>query len=108
MYCTSCGTQVNETANFCAECGHSTGRTEPPPYAPRRLYRLTYDKKLAGVCSGIARYLDVDVTLVRIAVVAAFFCSGGLVLLGYIAAIFLMPVDHGLPVRATTEARATS
>jgi len=56
----------------------------------------------------LARYLDVDVTLIRILVVAAFFCSGGLVLLAYIVAIFIMPVDYGLPVHVPTEARATS
>ena len=46
-------------------------------------------------------------TLVRIMAVAAFFCSGGLVLLAYIVAIFIMPVDYGLPVRAS-EVHATS
>jgi len=109
MYCTSCGTQLQDIANFCSECGCKTGRVTPPPHgAPRRLYRLAYDKKLAGVCSGLAKYLDVDVTLVRIAMVAVFFCSGGLVLLAYIVASFIMPVDYGLPVHVPTEARATS
>jgi phage shock protein C len=109
MYCTSCGTQLQDIANFCSECGCKTGRATPPPHgAPRRLYRLAYDKKLAGVCSGLAKYLDVDVTLVRIAMVAVFFCSGGLVLLAYIVASFIMPVDYGLPVHVPTEARATS
>ena len=109
MYCTSCGTQLQETANYCSECGCQTGRAAPRPQeAPRRLYRLAYDKKWAGVCAGLARYLDVDVTLIRIMVVAGFFCSGGLVLLAYIVAIFIMPVDYGLPVHVPAEARATS
>ena len=109
MYCTSCGIQLQDTANYCSECGHQTGRTASAPrQAPRRLYRLAYDKKWAGVCAGLARYLDVDVTLIRIAAVAAFFCSGGLVLLAYIVAIFIMPVDYGLPVPVSSEARAAS
>jgi phage shock protein C len=109
MYCTSCGTQLQRTANYCSECGRQTGRQAGPQYsAPRRLYRLAYDKKWAGVCAGLARYLDVDVTLVRIAVVAAFFCTGGLVLLAYIVASIIMPVDYGLPVPVSSEARATS
>jgi phage shock protein C len=109
MYCTSCGTQLQDTANYCSECGSQTSRARPAgaQQAPRRLYRLAYDKKWAGVCAGLARYLDVDVTLIRILVVAAFFCSGGLVLLAYIVAIFIMPVDYGLPVHVPTEARAT-
>ncbi len=110
MYCTSCGTQLQDTANYCSECGRQTSRARSagPQQAPRRLYRLAYDKKWAGVCAGLARYLDVDVTLIRIAAVAAFFCSGGLVFLAYIVAIFIMPVDYGLPVHVPTEARATS
>jgi phage shock protein C len=109
MYCTSCGTQLQDIANFCSECGCKTGRATPPPQgAPRRLYRLAYDKKLAGVCAGLAKYLDVDVTLVRIAMVAAFFCSGGMALLAYIVASFIMPVDYGVPVHVPTEAHATS
>lgn len=110
MYCTSCGTQLQDTANYCSECGSQTSRARSagPRQAPRRLYRLAYDKKWAGVCAGLARYLDVDVTLIRIATVAAFFCTGGMVLLAYIVAIFIMPVDYGFPAQVPTEARATS
>jgi phage shock protein C len=108
MYCTSCGTQLQDTANYCSECGGQTGRATPrAQQAPRRLYRLAYDKKWAGVCAGLAKYMDVDVTLIRIATVAAFFCSGGLVLLAYIVACFIMPVDYGLPAR-TSPVHATS
>jgi phage shock protein C len=110
MFCTSCGTQLQDTANYCSDCGRQTARSASagPQHAPRRLYRLAYDKKLSGVCAGLARYLDVDVTLIRIATVAAFFCTGGMVLLAYIVAIFIMPVDYGVPVHAPTEAPATS
>ena len=109
MYCTSCGTQLHDTANYCSECGRDTGRSTPrSQQAPRRLRRLAYGNKWAGVCAGLAQYLDVDVTLIRIAAVAAFFCSGGLVFLAYIAAIFIMPVDYGLPVPVSSGVRATS
>ena len=37
----------------------------------RKLYRNTQDKKLAGVCSGLAEYFDIDVTLVRVAFIVA-------------------------------------
>ncbi len=51
----------------------------PPPYMPapqgvpyRRLTRTTWDAPISGVCGGVARYLGVDPTLVRVlAVVAA-------------------------------------
>lgn len=112
MYCTSCGTQLQDTANYCFQCGCATtragsARSGSDPYAPRRLYRLAYDKKWAGVCAGIAKYLDVDVTLVRIAVVAAFFISCGLVFFAYIVASIIMPVDYGLPLDRHNEVPVT-
>ena len=42
----------------------------------RSLYRDTDDQKLGGVCSGLARYFDVDPLLVRVAFVAALVFSG--------------------------------
>ena len=41
------------------------------PQSARKLYRDADEKKIAGVCSGLALYLDVDVTLVRIFMLAA-------------------------------------
>ncbi|MDJ0767169.1 MAG: PspC domain-containing protein [Ilumatobacter sp.] len=43
----------------------------------RTLYRDTDDKKIGGVCSGLARYFDVDPVLVRVAFVAALVFGGG-------------------------------
>lgn len=40
------------------------------------LYRDTADKKIGGVCSGLARYFDLDPLLVRVAMVAGIFVSG--------------------------------
>lgn len=42
----------------------------------RTLYRDTADKKIGGVCSGLARYFDIDPLLVRVAFVAGIFVSG--------------------------------
>ena len=57
----------------------------------KRLYRSTTDKKLLGVCAGIAEYFDVDPTIVRLlwAVVALF--SFGTGLIAYIVAAFVLP-----------------
>lgn len=41
----------------------------------KKYYRDEDDKKIAGVCSGLAAYLDVDVTLVRIVFVVALLCG---------------------------------
>jgi len=60
--------------------------------AARQLRRSTDDKMLAGVAGGIARYLNVDVTLVRVIIaVLALFNGVGLAL--YIAAWLLIPED---------------
>ena len=42
----------------------------------KKLYRNPRDKKIAGVCSGIAEYLSVDVTVVRIIFLVALLCCG--------------------------------
>jgi phage shock protein PspC (stress-responsive transcriptional regulator) len=69
---------------------------------PRRLYRLDDGKKIAGVCAGLAAYADLDVGLVRaIAVLAAVFTGGFLVVAVYVALTFLVP-----PARTSTELAA--
>ncbi len=44
--------------------------------ASKRLYRSTQNRMFAGVCGGIAEYLDVDPTLVRLAFVALSLMGG--------------------------------
>jgi phage shock protein C len=59
---------------------------------PRRLYRSNSDRRLAGVAAGVAEYLDLDPTLVRVLwVVSVFF--GGFTLLLYIVMAFIVPVE---------------
>lgn len=41
----------------------------------RKLYRDPMNSRLAGVCSGLALYFDVDITLVRIIMLAALFAG---------------------------------
>ena len=57
-----------------------------------QLSRSTDDRMLAGVAGGIARYLNVDATLVRIGIVALTLLSGAGAAL-YIAAWLLIPAD---------------
>ena len=56
----------------------------------KKLYRSATDKKLGGVCGGIAEYLDVDSTIVRLAWVL-FTLFVGAALLAYIIALLVMP-----------------
>ena len=63
----------------------------PRPQQPKRLVRRSDDRMVAGVCSGVADYLGVDVTLVRlVTVVGAIFGFGSLIL-AYVVAWALLP-----------------
>ena len=59
---------------------------------PTRLERSTANRVIGGVCGGIAEYLQVDATLVRVFFVIAAFLTAGLAILGYIVLLFLMPL----------------
>lgn len=56
----------------------------------KKLYRSNTDKKIAGVCGGLAEYLKIDSTIVRLLLVI--FClMGGAGVLLYIVAWLVMP-----------------
>ena len=61
--------------------------TQPP--SRTRFYLDKRNGKVMGVCSGIADYTGLDVTLVRIMFVSAVFMSGGSVLPLYFIAGFM-------------------
>lgn len=66
------------------------GAGPPPSPAPRRLLRREGgEEKFAGVCAGVADYLSVDVTLVRIAAVFLAFAGPGIP--AYVIAWIVMP-----------------
>jgi phage shock protein PspC (stress-responsive transcriptional regulator) len=67
---------------------------------PLRLERSNTNRVIAGVCGGIAEYLAVDVTLVRLAFVLMAFV-GGVGLLAYIVLLILMPLP-GRPAPFTS------
>ena len=45
--------------------------------APRRLFRDPDDKRLGGVCSGLAHFLGIDVVFIRIIFLIALLFAGG-------------------------------
>ncbi|MBR2500346.1 MAG: PspC domain-containing protein [Clostridia bacterium] len=56
----------------------------------KRLYKSRINKKICGVCGGLAEYFEIDSTLVRLALVV-FTCLGGAGILAYIIAAIIMP-----------------
>lgn len=62
----------------------------------KRLYRAEEGKMLSGVCGGLARYFDVDPTIVRLIWAGASILSVGTGVLAYIVAAIIIPKDPGL------------
>jgi phage shock protein PspC (stress-responsive transcriptional regulator) len=67
-----------------------------PDPGPRRLYKSSDDRMIAGVCAGIAEYFGIDVVIVRVIAVALVF-AGGAGLLAYLAAWLLVPNSDADP-----------
>ena len=57
----------------------------------KKLRRSLTDKKLSGVCGGVAEYLGIDSTLVRLvwAALTLFACGTGII--AYIVAAIIIP-----------------
>ena len=66
-----------------------------------RLYRSQSDKKIAGVCGGIAEYFNIDPTIVRLLWLILVFCFGG-GLVAYLLAVIVIPYR---PVQGGDESR---
>lgn len=56
----------------------------------KRLYKSNTDKKIDGVCAGIAEYLNLDPTVIRLAWIL-FSVLGGSGILAYIIAAVVIP-----------------
>lgn len=55
----------------------------------KKLYRSDTDKKICGVCGGLAEYLNVDSTVIRLIWLLLVLCAGSGVLAYFIAAIIM-------------------
>jgi phage shock protein C len=66
-----------------------TNQNPPPARRKSTLYKDPTDKKIAGVASGVAKYFDVDTTLVR-AIWAVSVLAGGFGLVLYLVLWFIL------------------
>jgi phage shock protein PspC (stress-responsive transcriptional regulator) len=62
--------------------------------APRRLYQIREGAMLSGVCTGFAAYLNVDVTVIRIAFVVLALLTAGLWIIAYLVMMLVIPFAH--------------
>jgi phage shock protein PspC (stress-responsive transcriptional regulator) len=58
----------------------------------KKLQRSRSDKKIFGVCAGLAKYFNVDVTVIRILFLIALLCVGG-GLIAYLICALVMPEE---------------
>jgi len=93
MYCTQCGVELRAGDQFCSRCGRRTA-LDALPEMPRPLLLDKRNKKIAGVCAGFARYLAVDIVLVRVIWLGIALCTG-VGFLVYLAAWIVIPSDYG-------------
>jgi phage shock protein PspC (stress-responsive transcriptional regulator) len=71
--------------------------TSYPPQPPvRRLTRSRSNKMLGGVCAGVATYLNMDVTLVRILTVVLSLFTG-IPIIAYIVCLLVVPEEDAAP-----------
>ncbi len=60
--------------------------------APKRLYRIFEGSRIRGVCTGLAAYFNIDVTLVRVIFVLFTLATGGAWIIAYIVLTLVMPI----------------
>lgn len=104
MFCTACGTRLDESARFCISCGKPTLAAPEPSgsqasagpqanAAGRKLRRVIATKKVAGVCAGFAEYFDMDLTLMRLIWVGLLLVPPHIGLVAYIISWVVLPKD---------------
>lgn len=89
MYCNLCGRTMADDCLYCSACGRQLGAR----VARRPLERAREGRKIAGVCMGFARHLDVDVTIVRLVWLVLGLASGGLGCIAYLVAWIIVPEE---------------
>ncbi|GGG21240.1 PspC domain-containing protein [Paenibacillus abyssi] len=59
----------------------------------KKLYRSTRDKKVLGLCGGVAEMMNIDATLLRVLFIVAVIFSSGALILVYILAGLVVPKE---------------
>jgi len=108
MNCPHCQREIADYSNFCYFCG---SRQYAAPgggaIAAKRLMRSSIDRKIAGVCGGVAEYFEVDSTIVRLVWVLLVFMPVPVVpaIVVYLIAWIVVPLA---PLPATPVAPAVN
>jgi phage shock protein PspC (stress-responsive transcriptional regulator) len=109
MYCRSCGIEISNDFRYCPQCGTGTGKDalRCETGKPGRVLRRSRDEKqIAGVCAGIAKYLSVDVTFIRVLMVCLAVWPPGVGLILYVVCWIVVPQEPLLLMPPRKEDRA--
>lgn len=60
-------------------------------YDVNRIYRSSMNRKIMGVCAGVAHHYGVDSWMVRLATILAFLAFPGAIAIAYCVAVVLLP-----------------
>ena len=108
LYCPSCGAANEEFSTYCASCGedlsqarekkdksHSTSQAASSASSAeeKKLFRSREDKMVTGLSAGLAKYLDMDVDLVRLLWVIGFIVTGGTAIAIYLIMAMVIPLE---------------
>jgi phage shock protein C len=96
MICQNCQKEIAVGSKFCYNCGAKQPETGAPGLSPatgpvKKLMRSSTDKKIAGVCAGLADYFDLDPTVIRLVWLLTIFFAGTGVL-AYIILWIVLPL----------------
>ncbi|MFI5094169.1 MAG: PspC domain-containing protein [Candidatus Acidiferrum sp.] len=107
MTCPNCHKDIAIGSRFCYNCGAKQAESgaqglSPATGAQKKLMRSSTDKRIAGVCAGLADYFDMDPTIIRLIWVLFLIC-GGTGLLAYVILWIVLPLAPGgvVPTSAT-------
>ncbi len=99
MKCPQCGTENPDDAMFCGKCGRNIGEAKAQPQQlvineqTQKFVRCTDNRMVAGVCSGIAKYTNLDLNLVRALTVISFLFTGSATFWAYIIMWIIIPEE---------------
>ena len=59
----------------------------------RKIYRLSSDQMVGGVCSGVGQYFEIDPTVIRLMFIAGFFMNPPTAAFLYLLLLVLVPIE---------------
>ena len=98
--------EAGSTADAAGQAGTDDPRAKAgAAAAPKRLYQIREGAMISGVCTGLAAYFDVDVTIIRVIFVLLAFVTKGVWLLVYGVMMFVIPYAETSEERAAARGR---